>query len=68
MHSLGLGVCAPLNSILQRQRCFWMTNFSETLIFIAATLIFDDSLERNEHFYIGNADFFQESRAKRSFL
>ena len=55
LHSLGFDVCAPLNSIAAA--LLLHDNLYETLIVIAATLTFEDSLERNVHIYIGNVDF-----------
>jgi hypothetical protein len=53
---------------LARQRSFFMKVSNETLISIAATLIFCESLERNVHFFDSNVQFLRESRTKRTFL
>jgi len=53
---------------LARQRLFFTRVSNETLISIAATLNFCESLERNVHFLHGNVDFLRESQTKRPFL
>ena len=84
LHSLGLGVCAPINSIaaalllvdsLERNVDFYRGNVdffekvsNETLFFCTATLIFYDSLERNAHFYRNDIIFYESLERNAHFV